>query len=240
MAEPTPQPTITFIERIASEPSAIEWGDVATWSASVLTGLSVLLALALFARERRKDEMSQASQFVVWCEQIYSSSRKYEPPYHYYIVAKNLSDYPVFTPVITFTPTPDKQLAYNLQSIHSMLANAKATQPELTEAFKRPLHAYLVDQRNPAKGTVRTLTFPPHTEREQTIELPMPPMAYVDLLTFSDSQNRRWQRNLSTGELKRYRSPVGFSLFELQVRLRRFLRWHNLAWLVGERRQTKR
>ena len=208
---------------------------MATWAASILTGVSVLLALLLFARERRKDDMKQASEFIVWAETSFKALPTYEPPYYYHVIAKNLSDYPIFTPVILFIPLSRRKLEYNNRLTHRILVDAEQKNPKLKETFDRPKYVYLAEPRDKAANSVGTRTFVPHSEREQSIQLRMPPSAYEIHLTFSDSNNRRWERDPTTGELKKYHAGPRIMLFMQNLRLRRFLRYHHIAWLLGER-----
>jgi hypothetical protein len=53
---------------VISAHSAIQWGDVPTWLASALTGLSLLIAMVIIWRDRQSRLRAQAMQIACWGE----------------------------------------------------------------------------------------------------------------------------------------------------------------------------
>lgn len=51
-----------------AEVHGVNWGDVPTWVASVLTGGSLILGFAILLRDRRRMDRSQIDQFAFWVE----------------------------------------------------------------------------------------------------------------------------------------------------------------------------
>ncbi len=65
-----------------------EWGTVADWTGSLLTGLSVLAAVIIYYFDRRRERRAQAGSVVVWLH-----PHEHGPPA---IKVSNLSDKPIF------------------------------------------------------------------------------------------------------------------------------------------------
>ena len=51
-----------------AEMHGVNWGDVPTWAASVLTGGSLILGFSILLRDRRRMDRSQIDQFAFWVE----------------------------------------------------------------------------------------------------------------------------------------------------------------------------
>ena len=64
------------------------WGTVASWTGSLLTGLSVLFGVGYYVFDRRRERRAQAGSVVVWLH-----PHEHGPPF---IKMLNLSDKPVF------------------------------------------------------------------------------------------------------------------------------------------------
>ena len=64
------------------------WGTVASWTGSLLTGLSVLFGVGYYVFDRRRERRAQAGSVVVWLH-----PHEQGPPF---IKMLNLSDKPVF------------------------------------------------------------------------------------------------------------------------------------------------
>ena len=80
-----------------------EWGTVADWTGALLTGLSVLAAVAYYVFDRERERRAQAGSVLVW---LYP--HEHGPPL---LKMKNLSDKPVFDHGFVITARPERQIA---------------------------------------------------------------------------------------------------------------------------------
>ena len=230
-------PTVTIIEHVVrAQPSGIQWGDMATWTASILTGASLLLALALFWQQRRKEEQALANELVVWSDAGYRFERVYNPPYPYAVHIRNHTVYPFFQAVVQFKPRKWRKFEADAPRLHGLLEAARQADPELHDVFAQTRSITMPEHDAWRDFSIGTTVIQPGMELDKDIELAMPAMAYDIDLYFSDAQSRRWRRNLVTGRMRRHYG-MKVNLLWLQNKVRRFLRRHRLAWLIGERSQ---
>lgn len=80
-----------------------EWGTVADWTGALLTGLSVLTAVAYYVFDRERQRRAQAGSVLVWLHPY-----EHGPPE---LKMKNLSDKPVFDHGFLITSRPTRRIA---------------------------------------------------------------------------------------------------------------------------------
>lgn len=219
---PSPIPTVTVIEKVLqpTAESGIQWGDIATWVASILTGLSLLLGFYIVLRDRRKEEEAHASQLVGWLDMFGSvvphKTPKGERFFMCRVVIHNASNMPIMVPEALFTRlTPRKARAVvgpRAVAEHMVGENAERVSESGGSSF----------WTNDARDLVEVLQAGEHTETR--LRTPLPIDFYEVLVAFADGSGCRWYRDVRSGSLRREKYSGMYSGVPIGRRWKRAVR----------------
>jgi len=202
----------------------VKWGDAPSWVASILSGISVIMALSIIRRDRRKAEASQARR-IQWVTDIDPWASFLGEAHS--VTVKNNSDAHVMDVRLRIHPKAHSRMLLEYDRWERKLIWEKTIVEKLNNMDSRLFEHNGMPARGGRVGGFRTDTLMPGEEKELLIPVDIidQQIAFRDVQTlveFRDAANTIWQRDVVTGQLKvrRYtpaRTMVGFRLGMLLV-----------------------
>jgi hypothetical protein len=152
----------------------IDWGNAPAWVGSILTSVSVFLAIRLFIGERFKRERAQADMFSVYLEKKYRKHRNKKVYESILVHMYNGSDAPI--------PRATLYIRTRVNSAVASVVLQKASSQSLDRSVPSKLH------------------FEQHVDLIG--EPPFPPNARI-YIHMRDINGRVWRKNMKTGRTKK-------------------------------------
>jgi hypothetical protein len=139
----------------------IDWGDVATWFTGVVTAGSFWLGFTILRSDRKKEERSQASRFLIWS---FIKGRLEWDGLELVVSVWNTSDQPIFLPMLIGNP---RDVGPGI----SFFSNATgALETHLRPGHESEAHVPIGPDRRPPDGLVVTFTDAMGTEWVHELE----------------------------------------------------------------------
>lgn len=162
------------------------WGNYAEWTGALLTGLSVLTAVAYYILDRRRQRRAQAASVIVWLH-----PHEHGPPF---IKMMNLSDKPIFEYGCIIEAKPKREI----EKLDPKGGYAGPFEwPKNNELDYRRGHSF-IDYHDGSE-----MYLAPGASVEHLAQLDYNPMVYKFYADFSDASGKAWVIDAAT------RRPVG-------------------------------
>jgi len=195
----------------------VDWGNVPQWVSALLSGLSVLLALFIIFRDRRRAELEQAMKLAADWMFVYTGDIAIGPsvspslPYEFTVHLFNGSDSVITEPILRATPRALKRPLREDVREWLLEGNGYANLPAYSgiAQFHVSDGALVVQERSMMEGRAYDeppglLRIPPRGEDAITMPLLFHPHLYEFQLFFSDGGGQLWGRDVFTRKLKKY------------------------------------